>query len=90
METFGGRLKRIREARGLTQAQVTELAQLGKSALTQYERDVLVPGEDVLERIGRVLETHPAVLRYGEEVLRVAASAEAQAALRRVAYPAVA
>lgn len=64
-ETFGMRLRRLREARGLTQADVAEA--VGMTALQghRWEHDQAVPRAAVIDRIASFFEVAPEWLQYG-------------------------
>lgn len=83
-EDIPGRLKRYREAKGLSQSDVTEKLGLGKVSLSGYERGVNIPSEDVLIRLGELYGVHPAILRYGDGVWGDALIAEAADSIDRV------
>ena len=53
------RIARCRKRRGLTQAQVEELADLGEKYLSNIERAVSIPSIEVIMRIAMALETTP-------------------------------
>lgn len=58
-EKIGLRIARCRKRRGLTQAQVEELADLGEKYLSNIERAVSIPSIEVIMRIAMALETTP-------------------------------
>lgn len=55
-ETFGPRLKRLRDAARLTQARLARIAGLAKSSVEQLERGRSPPALDSARRLARALE----------------------------------
>jgi transcriptional regulator with XRE-family HTH domain len=58
-EWFGGTIRRFRESRGLTQAQLSEAANLSSTYLGILERGENVPTLSVILQIAAALELHP-------------------------------
>jgi transcriptional regulator with XRE-family HTH domain len=58
-EWFGAAIRRFREARGLTQAQLAEGASLSPTYLGIIERGENVPTLSVVLQIAAALELHP-------------------------------
>jgi transcriptional regulator with XRE-family HTH domain len=56
---FGATIRRLREERGLTQAQVAEAAELSSTYLGIIERGENVPTLTVILRIATALDLHP-------------------------------
>lgn len=52
----GGRLREVREARGVTAVDLAEQIGVSPQAVSQYERGAQTPSPDVLRRIAEVLE----------------------------------
>jgi transcriptional regulator with XRE-family HTH domain len=70
------RLKSARIEAGITQAKAA--AQLGAStaSISSYEQGTRDVPEAMFEGMARLYGVHPAILRYGDDVLRIAATAE--------------
>lgn len=58
----GGEIRRIREARGLTQDQLAELASLNRVTVAKYESGRVEPGAKSLAKIADALEISTDVL----------------------------
>lgn len=56
-ETFGERLKRLREARGWPQARLAEKLGVDESAVREWETGGATPGIEQLKRLGETFET---------------------------------
>jgi transcriptional regulator with XRE-family HTH domain len=56
---FGATIRRLREERGLTQAQVAEAAELSSTYLGIIERGENVPTLTVILQIAKALDLHP-------------------------------
>lgn len=56
---FGGTVRRLREERGLTQAQLAESAELSSTYLGILERGENVPTLSVILQIASALDLHP-------------------------------
>jgi len=67
---LGRTLRDLREAAGLSQAEVARKAGMGKSQLSKYERGKELPKLESLERLLAVLGTDPLTLFYTEHLLR--------------------
>ena len=61
-EWFGRTVRRLREDRGLTQAQLAEAAQLSSTYLGIIERGENVPTLSVIVQLASALDLHPAEL----------------------------
>jgi transcriptional regulator with XRE-family HTH domain len=61
----GDQLREARKRKSLTQREVAALAGVTKQAISDYERNVYRPSEEVLAKLAAVYETTPAALRYG-------------------------
>ena len=59
---LGSALRLLREAAGLTQAELAQKAGMGKSQLSKYENGKELPKLETLERLLEVLDTEPADL----------------------------
>lgn len=66
-ENLGHRLAAFRRKRGLTQEQLSELAGLDRSYISQLERGLTNPSLDVLLRIAQALELDICAFLCGEE-----------------------
>jgi transcriptional regulator with XRE-family HTH domain len=62
---FGGTVRRLREERGLTQAQLAETAELSATYLGIIERGENVPTLSVILQIASALDLHPMDLFRG-------------------------
>ncbi len=51
MSTFGERLARLRQEKGLSQAELARLLNLGQSTIAMYERNKRFPDHQILERL---------------------------------------
>jgi transcriptional regulator with XRE-family HTH domain len=51
MIDFGGKLKKLRTSRGISQSQLAERIRVTKSMISAYENSVRLPSYDVLIRI---------------------------------------
>lgn len=69
---IGQRLKQAREAVGLTQVAAAERLGISQGSLAGYEQGSRQPPEDFLASAAVLYESHPALLRYGEDILRLA------------------
>jgi transcriptional regulator with XRE-family HTH domain len=58
--TFGARLRKLREARGLTQQQVANMAEMQSSAVSHFEVDERSPSLTNLVRLLVALRAKPA------------------------------
>lgn len=54
-ETIGARIRRIRDQRGLTQENLSEIADVNRVTLAKYETDKVKPGSVVLTRLAHAL-----------------------------------
>lgn len=71
MESFGARLKRLREARGWLQRELGQHADMDAAQVSRYERGVIKEASaDVLARLARALNVSVTELR-GDEPLAV-------------------
>ena len=57
--SFGERLRRRREEKGMTQQQLARQLGISKSAVGNYETGVSMPREDVLLRLFSALDAEP-------------------------------
>jgi len=66
--SFGGRLKRLREARGLSRQEFAERARLSVSLVGHYETgEVRNPSIDRAKRMAKVLGVSPTELLFGAQ-----------------------
>jgi transcriptional regulator with XRE-family HTH domain len=64
METFGERLRRMRDAQGLRQRELAQRAEMDSAQVSRYERGVIrEPSADVLARLARALNVSVIELR---------------------------
>ena len=68
-ETFGQRLKRLREAAGLTQQQLGDLAGMNQFGVSKLERDVFVPSWTVVKTLARALGQTELAMGYERRFL---------------------
>ena len=68
----GGKIKEIREARGLTQDQLAELASLNRVTVAKYESGRVEPGAQALARIADALEVSTDMLLGRSNVIPAA------------------
>src|SRR5687768_3334207 len=54
---FGARLKEVRLARNVTQADLAEKAQVALSHLSKLEKGEAAPGPDLLDRLAKALDS---------------------------------
>ena len=57
VERFGGRLREVRTARGMTQHDLAEKAEVSPAYVGRLERGVAAPGIDLVERLAVALGT---------------------------------
>jgi transcriptional regulator with XRE-family HTH domain len=68
---FGSNVRSLRDARGLTQAQLAELADMSSDELSRIERGVREPRFGTIEGISRALGVDPGILfESGEPVAK--------------------
>lgn len=67
LATFGARLRALRRARGLTQAQLARAIGRHQSVIGPYERNEFMPARPVLERLAQALGTSPEYLLFGRD-----------------------
>jgi len=63
---FTSRLRKLREARGLTQRQLAERIQIEVAQVTRYERGQFLPNAETLISLARVLQVGLDFLLLGE------------------------
>lgn len=56
---IGANIKRFRNLRGLTQAELANKAGLAKITIQQYERNIRTPSYERLQRVADALNAHP-------------------------------
>lgn len=54
MESFGSRMKYLREEKGLTQTQLAKLLFIDKSTIAKYETDKIQPSIYILKEVAKV------------------------------------
>lgn len=59
MLSFGERLKRARERKGLTQAQVMKLTKITDKSLSRYENNVTAPDPETIRELIRLYDVSP-------------------------------
>lgn len=65
LASFGARLRALRRAKGLSQAELARAIGRHQSVIGPYERDEYVPARPVLERLAAVLDSSPEYLLFG-------------------------
>lgn len=70
--SFGRRLRALRLAKGLRQAELARLVGRHQTAIGPYERDEYAPSPDIVERLARALDTSPEYLLFGRHPRRSA------------------
>ncbi len=68
--TFGDRLRALRRARGLTQAELARRIGRHQTVIGPYERDEYVPPPEIVVRLAEVLDTSPEYLLFGRDAAR--------------------
>jgi transcriptional regulator with XRE-family HTH domain len=63
---FATRLRKLRDARGLTQRQLAERIQIEVAQVTRYERGQFLPNAETLVSLARVLQVGLDLLLLGE------------------------
>lgn len=69
METLGERVKKLREAQGLTQRELAERIGTSSGLISFIERDKNKPSYEVIRRLSEVLGTSTDYLIYGKDAL---------------------
>lgn len=70
--SFGRRLRALRLAKGLRQAELARLVGRHQTAIGPYERDEYAPAPDIVERLARELDTSAEYLLFGRHPRRSA------------------
>lgn len=70
--SFGRRLRALRLAKGLRQAELARLVGRHQTAIGPYERDEYAPSPDIVERLARALDTSAEYLLFGRHPRRSA------------------
>lgn len=70
--SFGRRLRSLRLAKGLKQAELARLIGRHQTAIGPYERDEYAPAPDIVERLARALDTSAEYLLFGRHPRRSA------------------
>ena len=68
MSGIGEVLKTARQAKGMTQGELAEAAQMTQAALSRYENDLRAPEPEALERLARALGVTPDLLGRGVRI----------------------
>lgn len=63
---FGTRLRKLREARGLTQRQLADRIDIEPAQVTRYERGQFLPNAETLVTLSKVLQVETDFLLKGE------------------------
>ena len=63
--TVGARIAKLRYQLGLTQDDVAKVANRGRSAVAQWERDDCEPPLAIIVELAKILETTPQFLAFG-------------------------
>ena len=71
-DSFGGRLRALRTAKGLSQVELARLIRRHPTAIGPYERDEYAPPREVIDRIAELLDTTPEYLWFGRSPRRPA------------------
>lgn len=74
MESHSKRIRVIRNQAGLTQSKLAELASITQPKLSAYERGIVTPKPETMQRIERAARLRPSVVleRHADEVLEIA------------------
>ena len=73
VETFGDRLRKLRQDKGLLQSELGAQIGVTKNHISRYERGYASPNLDNLERLARALSVTLDFLVYGETIESMAA-----------------
>ncbi len=68
--SLGRRLRALRLAKGLRQAELARLVGRHQTVIGPYERDEYAPPPDIVERLARALDTSPEYLLFGRHPRR--------------------
>lgn len=71
---FGNRLRKLREARGMTQRDLAERVEIELVQISRYERGLNMPNAETLVALSEVLQVDLNLLLIGETNTRVAAA----------------
>ncbi len=66
-QSFGARLRALRRARGLTQAELARRIGRHQTVIGPYERDEYVPPPEIVVRLAEALGSSPEYLLFGRE-----------------------
>lgn len=67
MTLFGDNLKKIRNAKNISQGQLAEMISMHSSHISRYERNLTSPTIEVVKKIAEKLDVSADVLIYGFE-----------------------
>ena len=62
METFGSQIRQMREARGITQSQLSDRMKVSRSTIANWEAGTRLPDLNMLSRLAQVLDVETWVL----------------------------
>jgi transcriptional regulator with XRE-family HTH domain len=79
------RIKHARQEAQLTQSRAAQFLGVSVASLSSYEQASRDVPDAMIEGMARLYGLHPAILRYGADVLRIAATAELERRLRAAA-----
>ncbi|MCB1971601.1 MAG: helix-turn-helix transcriptional regulator [Geminicoccaceae bacterium] len=65
LNSFGNRLRALRRAKDLSQAELARLIGRHQTAIGPYERDEYMPARDIIARLAGILDTTPEYLIFG-------------------------
>lgn len=77
--------KRARETKKLTQATAATKLHISAASLAAYEQGTRDIPDAMVDAMAEIYGVHPAIFRYGADVLKIAASHETARQLREVA-----
>ena len=65
LHSFGSRLRTLRLAKDMSQAELARHVGRHQTAIGPYERDEYMPGRDVVEKLASILDSSPEYLIFG-------------------------
>ncbi|MEZ5826748.1 MAG: helix-turn-helix transcriptional regulator [Geminicoccaceae bacterium] len=71
MGSFGNRLRSLRLAKDMSQAELARLIGRHQTAIGPYERDEYMPARDIVAKLADILETSPEYLTFGRSPHRM-------------------
>jgi transcriptional regulator with XRE-family HTH domain len=87
VSTFAEELRRYRRARGLTQGELAEQAQLSERAISDLERGLKVPQRGTVQMLAEALALSPEEAQEFDKVARMPADKRAPAVARTTNLP---